>query len=97
MHIYELRINDKKNEAKIFWCSSVDEVKKVTSEQIKQGARTICWEEHSIPIEVMAIALPALRQRYKTYNKHPLRTPTKTFKNNSAQAQCIEMKLEEQK
>ncbi len=97
MQIYELRINDKKNEAKIFWCSSVEERERVTREQIKQGARNICWEEDNIPTEMLAMALSALRPRDRKHNKHPHRTPTKTFKNNSAQAQCIEMKLEEQK
>ncbi len=94
MQIYELRINDKKNEAKIFWCSSTEEIERVTKKQIKQGARTICWEKHNIPTAMLAMALPALRARDK---KQTLSPPTTTFKNNISQPQSTEMKSEVQK
>ncbi len=97
MQLYELRINDKKDESKIFWCSSAEEVERVTREQIKQGAKSFCKEEYNTPIEMLAMALSALNPRNKKYIKTPHRKPSKTFKNNIAQAQCIEVKSEEQK
>ncbi len=97
MQIYELKINDKKNETKIFWCRSVEELERVTREQIKQGARNICWEEDNIPTEILAKALSVLSTRDKKYKIHPLRKPTSTFKSHFGQSRCIETKSEGQK
>ncbi len=97
MHIYELRINDKKNEAKIFWCTSTEELERVTREQIKQGARNICWEEHTMPTAMLALILPALRHKDKKEIKHHFKAITSIFSNKLKQAQSIEIKQEEQR
>ena len=97
MHIYELRINDKKNETKIFWFSSVEELERVTREQIKQGARNICWEKHTLPTAMLALVLPAQIAKDKKQIKQHLKAITSIFKNKLKQAQSIEIKSEEQR